>query len=338
MISCEILQDGKIKERVEESTGMVFADNNGIECVNAVCTPLIEASLKEYHYDKFGIMRQHYLGHENASGFRVRHEVRPAMMFSVAMSGHDVACAYGNSEVEKAINWNKGEANLSFLGGEGIFSLNVNEGSSLDLLNIVIPHQFIIDLINRSPEAFDFLAPYAKAIETSQMLYKTNRKADRTVLRAAKDIERCRLMGNMAHAYLETKIIECLAGFVTQSETADGRKPLNIIIRDKIHDARDIVVANYRDMPSLGALAKMVGTNECTLKSAFKQEFGTTVFQYLFDLRMEMAKQYLLDTDMPIAEIGYQLGYDYQSHFSTAFRRKYGVSPVEFRACRGAVS
>ncbi len=91
-------------------------------------------------------------------------------------------------------------------------------------------------------------------------------------------------------------------------------------------------------MPSLHELAAMVGTNECTLKKAFKQEFGTTVFQYLFDYRMELAVHYLLDTSLPIADIGIMLGYDYQSHFCTAFKRKHGVSPMEFRLRRGVIA
>ena len=71
------------------------------------------------------------------------------------------------------------------------------------------------------------------------------------------------------------------------------------------------------------------------LKSAFKQEFGTTVFQCLFDRRMELASHYLLDSQLPIAEVGFLLGYDYQSHFCTAFRRKYGISPSEYREQKG---
>lgn len=39
----------------------------------------------------------------------------------------------------------------------------------------------------------------------------------------------------------------------------------------------------------LHEIASMVGTNECTLKKAFKYEFGTTVFQFLFDYRMRLA-------------------------------------------------
>ena len=75
----------------------------------------------------------------------------------------------------------------------------------------------------------------------------------------------------------------------------------------------------------------MVGTNECTLKNGFKKLFGATVFAYLFDYRMGMARNYLLDTDKTIQEIAELVGYDYHSHFATAFRRKFGLSPREYR-------
>ena len=39
---------------------------------------------------------------------------------------------------------------------------------------------------------------------------------------------------------------------------------------------------------------------------------------------------------MAINDIGIKLGYDYQSHFCTAFKRKYGVNPIEYRAMQHA--
>ncbi len=55
-------------------------------------------------------------------------------------------------------------------------------------------------------------------------------------------------------------------------------------------------------------------------------------YKYLFDYRMRLAVLYLLDSEMAINDIGIKLGYDYQSHFCTAFKRKYGVSPIVYRA------
>lgn len=51
---------------------------------------------------------------------------------------------------------------------------------------------------------------------------------------------------------------------------------------------------------------------------------------------MRLAILYLLDSDMAINDIGIKLGYDYQSHSCTAFKRKYGVSSIEYRAMQHA--
>lgn len=99
----------------------------------------------------------------------------------------------------------------------------------------------------------------------------------------------------------------------------------------QMDNARNFIHQNYQHMPCLHRLALLVGTNECTLKKCFKQSFGTTVFGYLFNLRMEMAVQLLCNTEEPVSTIGYHLGYEHQSHFCTAFKRKYGVSPSLFR-------
>nr|WP_250714436.1 AraC family transcriptional regulator [Bacteroides fragilis] len=69
-----------------------------------------------------------------------------------------------------------------------------------------------------------------------------------------------------------------------------------------------------------------VGTNECTLKRGFKTVFGTTVFGHIFDYRMEIACRYLLDSSKTIQEIGACVGYEYHAHFSTAFKRKFGLT------------
>lgn len=47
---------------------------------------------------------------------------------------------------------------------------------------------------------------------------------------------------------------------------------------------------------------------------------------------MELAAKYLTETSWPLVEIGYTLGYDYQSHFCTTFKRKYGILSTDFRA------
>lgn len=49
---------------------------------------------------------------------------------------------------------------------------------------------------------------------------------------------------------------------------------------------------------------------------------------------MEKAKQYLLDTQMPISETALQIGFKHQSSFCKAFKRQFLMTPVEYRNSR----
>ena len=337
MVDCQIIKDGKVEGEVRQN-GLTFIDNHGMERSNHIESDALEVSLKEWHYQKFGIMNQHYFGKANNSKFIAQHEVRPALLFSMPTLGGSMKEVYGSRGTKKEMMWKTGEASLCFLSGEGGANTHLNQGTQFEIFNVVIPQQFIEELIEHDPEAFDQLSPLTNPTFDTQTIIKYNQPAIAAVIKAARDIQRSRLLGNQASKYLESKIIDCLSGFLLPASLLPGAQTFSLSIRDKIHDAQSIILTHYQEMPSLHELAAMVGTNECTLKKAFKQEFGTTVFQYLFDFRMDLAVHYLLDTSLPIADIGVKLGYDYQSHFCTAFKRKHGVSPMEFRLRRGVIA
>ena len=332
MINCQIIQDGKIKDQVVQMSGLVFRDNHGIQRSNHIETSILEASLNEWHYDKFGIMRQHFHGKEDNTGFQVMHEVRPALMFSIATKGFGSKNVYSGEGRSQELLWRTGDANLCFISGEGGLNVNLSRNLSLDILSIVIPQQFIEKLMGYNAQVLESLSVFTHCHDNTHIFLNENRPMEKAVIRAANDICQAHLMGCNAYRYMESKIIDCFSGFLAPDSLSPGSGYTCLLLRDKMHHAKDLILSHYQDMPSLHDLAAMVGTNECTLKKAFKQEFGTTVFQYLFDYRMDLAIRYLLDTSLPIAEVGARLGYDYPSHFCTAFKRKYGMSPTEFRA------
>lgn len=147
MINCQIIQDGKIKDQVVQMSGLEFRDNHGIQRSNQIETSILEASLNEWHYDKFGIMRQHFHGKEDNTGFQVMHEVRPALMFSIATKGFGSKNVYSGKGQSQELLWRAGDANLCFISGEGGLNVNLSRNLSLDILSIVIPQQFIENLM-----------------------------------------------------------------------------------------------------------------------------------------------------------------------------------------------
>lgn len=321
-------------DQIEQRAGLEFCDNHGVGRHSRIHTPVVDASLDEWHFDKFGIMRQHFHGKENGSGLRVTHDVRPALMFTIATNGSGSKSIYHGGSHDQELSWHKGDANLCFISGEGKLQVNLNRQLSLELMNVVIPQHVIEQVIAHNAPSLEQLSMFANLADGTHLMVKQNQPVEKAVARAAADISRAHLLGSSAHRYIESKIIDCITGFLDPQSLTSGKGYFSLLTRDKMHHAQHIIATHYRHMPSLHDLATMVGTNECTLKRAFKHEFGTTVFQYLFDYRMALATRYLLDTSLPICDIGALLGYDYQSHFCTAFKRKFGISPLEYRSQR----
>ncbi|MCI1778993.1 MAG: AraC family transcriptional regulator [Bacteroidales bacterium] len=139
-------------------------------------------------------------------------------------------------------------------------------------------------------------------------------------------------MGNLAPFYFETKVKELLVLQMSQiDKTFDPKEKCCRHYYKQLNQARNIIEQFYQSPLTITEIARQVGMSETVLKTDFKAYFGTTIYGYLFNYRMEMAKKLLSDFSMTIAEIGYKSGYEYPSHFTTAFKRRYGLSPIDYR-------
>ena len=107
MINCQIIKEGKVEGEVRQN-GLTFIDNHGMERSNHIESDALEVSLKEWHYQKFGIMNQHYLGKANNSKFIAQHEVRPALLFSMPTLGGSMKEVYGSRGTKKEMMWKAG--------------------------------------------------------------------------------------------------------------------------------------------------------------------------------------------------------------------------------------
>ncbi|MEH1835867.1 MAG: helix-turn-helix transcriptional regulator [Nostoc sp.] len=87
--------------------------------------------------------------------------------------------------------------------------------------------------------------------------------------------------------------------------------------------------------PSLLNLAEEIGLNDFKLKRGFREVFGTTVLGYVQSLRLEQAQQLLRGTNLTVAEIASQVGYESITHFRHLFKRQFGITPREYRQQKG---
>lgn len=138
---------------------------------------------------------------------------------------------------------------------------------------------------------------------------------------------------NIKNLYFKGKAYELLSLYFNKSEDANVEQcpflvdETNII---KIRKAKDIIISRLAEPPSLQELADEIGLNLKKLKEGFKQIYGDSVFSFLFDYKMEVARKLLESGENNVNEVGLKVGYSTSSHFIAAFKKKYGTTPKKY--------
>ncbi len=98
-----------------------------------------------------------------------------------------------------------------------------------------------------------------------------------------------------------------------------------------IYMADRIIAENLNSHFTIRDLAQRVGTNAFVLKKGFQAFFGVGVFGRLLQRRMDKAKQLLEKTNKPIKDVCELAGYETVAGFITAFRKRFGLTPKDWR-------
>lgn len=124
-----------------------------------------------------------------------------------------------------------------------------------------------------------------------------------------------------------------LAVHLLRHYTAEGRtqKFTGGMSRQKLRIVTEFIAENYEQDLSLSELARVAGMSTFHFARAFKRATGTTPHQYLIKFRVERAKALLVESEMPLVEVGFRAGFSHQSHFSRLFRRLTGSTPLSYR-------
>ncbi len=88
---------------------------------------------------------------------------------------------------------------------------------------------------------------------------------------------------------------------------------------------------NYMNNFTLEDMARELNYSPSYLRHAFKNKSGKTIASVINSVRLSQAKQLLLTTDLSITYIGTECGFCDGNYFSTVFKKKYGITPKQFR-------
>jgi AraC-like DNA-binding protein len=95
--------------------------------------------------------------------------------------------------------------------------------------------------------------------------------------------------------------------------------------------ARNVLMRQLAPAPTIGKLARTVGMAETALSRGFKSLHGETLFDFSLRCRMQRAMMLLRDEHWSVDKASVAAGYSHSTSFATAFRRYFGVRPIDVR-------
>lgn len=99
-----------------------------------------------------------------------------------------------------------------------------------------------------------------------------------------------------------------------------------------ITKAKNFIEQNHSEDLSLGAVAKAVNTSTFYFCKMFKKATGINFTEYVSRVRIEKSKNLLLNPNLRVSEIAYEVGFQSLTHFNRVFKKIVGQSPTEYRS------
>lgn len=101
-----------------------------------------------------------------------------------------------------------------------------------------------------------------------------------------------------------------------------------------VQRAQEFLAQHFREPISLSDVAGTARTSPFHLSRLFHRFVGRRLHQYLVDLRLRESVHEIVDGSRSLTDIGLDLGFSTPSHFSTAFRKTFGITPSRLRKDR----
>jgi AraC-like DNA-binding protein len=234
-----------------------------------------------------------------------------------------------------------------FVFNEGRYRLNILEENSLLLYNPqrdlpinleINPHSWMVSVLISIKKFHGFFSHEADYItflseDNRDKKYYKDGVISPSMAIVLNQLINYNLNQSIKSLYYKGKAYELLSLYFNRSADADIEQcpflvdETNVI---KIRQAKDIIVSRMAEPPSLQELADEIGLSLKKLKEGFKQIYGDSVFSFLFDYKMEVARKLLEAGNDNVNEVGHKVGYSTSSHFIAAFKKKYGTTPKKY--------
>ena len=140
----------------------------------------------------------------------------------------------------------------------------------------------------------------------------------------------CRTMPQGYELFIKSQLFQLF--YVLENKCRNyGKKQKNRKTLEKMKVIIKFIENNYTQKISVADAAEIAGFSESHFMRYFKETMGTSFVDYLKDYRLTMAARLLLASDASILSISEDVGFENLSYFNRAFKKKYKVTPSQYR-------
>lgn len=132
---------------------------------------------------------------------------------------------------------------------------------------------------------------------------------------------------NLNNYYATTVLCE----LYSQLYLSEGRLSMKNGQIQLYSDILDYISWRLRENIRVSEIADYFGYNPKYITTFFKKASGTSLKQYILNRKIDLAKALLTDTNQPVAQIGYEVGFSDNHNFSNTFKRITGQTPSDYR-------
>lgn len=235
-------------------------------------------------------------------------------LFHYILNGSGTLMADDTEGITRTYKLRKGQGFLLFPGQIATYFASRNEPWEyiwIEFGGLKVKEALVNTELSLDNCAYNSIYPEIRESMVEQILYIVNHPQDPPLS----------LIGHL-YLFFDAFIRSC-----SLPRSSSSRKMSDFYIKEAVH----YIEQNYASDLSVETIAEILGINRTYFGKIFKKSTGKTPQKFIIEYRLTKAASLLKLTNLTIAEISRQVGYENPFHFTRAFKQVYSLSPKQWR-------